>query len=59
MNDSNNYFVCFFFPLKGYLVEAGWLATPHLIGLIAVVVVIIIFFSLVCFCLCKFNVVFF
>lgn len=40
---------------SGYIVEVGWLGSPHLVGLIAAVVVIILLFSLVCFCLCKFS----
>ena len=36
-------------------VDDGWMDTPHLIGVIATVFLVIIIFSVVCICLCKYG----
>lgn len=41
---------------SGFGLENGWLGTSHLVGTITSAILMVIMFSIICFCLCKFLV---
>ena len=42
----------------GFNVEASWLGTPHLVGTVTAAIVIFVVFSIICFCLCEYHLLF-